>query len=170
MFLTYGASPRAERVAAWCRQRPAGSAALIVTAGIWLVVLPFLGTPLALLQAGVAGSAGLGVSLPLLLCGVVPLRFPVLHAIAGVAATALSVLALLTCNLGGLFLGTACGILGGCLAFSWNPPPPVSGAPPAPLRHGPRRLPGLPADRAPERREGTPRSRDEPAPSSRPSS
>jgi hypothetical protein len=92
-----------------------------MAAGAWLMVLPFLGTPLALLQTGVAGSAGLGVSLPLLLCGVVLLRFPALHAIAGIAATALSVLALLTCNFGGLLVGTACGILGGCLAFSWTP-------------------------------------------------
>jgi hypothetical protein len=96
-------------------------------AGIWLIVLPFLGTPLALVQAGVAGSAGLGVSLPLLACGVVVLRYPALHAISGVVAAALSVLALLTCNVGGLLLGTACGILGGGLAFSWTPPDGGSG-------------------------------------------
>ncbi|GAA2460664.1 DUF6114 domain-containing protein [Streptomyces macrosporus] len=136
MLLTRGTAPPSRRTAAvWHRQRPTGSAVLIMAAGAWLIVLPFLGTPLALLQAGVAGSAGLGVSLPLLLCGVVLLRFPFLHALTGVAATALSVLALLTCNFGGLLLGTVCGILGGCLAFSWTPPkpsPPVSGAPPGP--------------------------------------
>jgi Family of unknown function (DUF6114) len=102
--------------------------ALISLAGTWLIVLPFLGTPMALLQAGVAGSAGLGVSVPLLACGLVLLRLPTLHSIVGSVATALSVLALLTCNAGGLLLGTACGILGGCLAFSWTPPPDNTGA------------------------------------------
>lgn len=123
----------------WCKQRPTGSAVLIAMAGMWLIVLPFLGTPLAVVQAGVAGSAGLGVSLPLLACGVVVLRYPALHAIAGVVATALSVLALLTCNIGGLLLGTACGILGGGLAFSWTPPPSNTGTDLAPgheVHHG----------------------------------
>lgn len=119
-------SARAKAVT-WSEQRPTGSAVLIAMAGIWLIVLPFLGTPLALVQAGVAGSAGLGVSLPLLACGVVVLRYPALHAISGVVAAALSVLALLTCNVGGLLLGTACGILGGGLAFSWTPPDGGSG-------------------------------------------
>lgn len=91
-------------------------------AGAWLIVLPFLGTPMALLQAGVAGSAGLGTSAPLLACGLVLLRLPALHSVVGILATGLSVLALLTCNVGGLLIGTACGILGGCLAFSWKPP------------------------------------------------
>lgn len=125
MLLTRSAplAARQAAVRAWCRRRPTGAAVLTVAAGAWMIVLPLLGTPRALLQAGVAGSAGLGVSLPLLLCGVVLLRFPALHALAGIAATALSVLALLTTNLGGLLLGTGCGILGGCLAFSWAPPP-----------------------------------------------
>jgi hypothetical protein len=95
---------------------------LISTAGAWLIVLPFLGTPGALLQAGVAGSAGLGISVPLLACGPVLLRLPALHAIVGPVATSLSILALLTCNVGGLLIGTACGVLGGSLAFSWRPP------------------------------------------------
>ncbi|MBA2810117.1 hypothetical protein E0500_022640 [Streptomyces sp. KM273126] len=110
-----------------CGTRPLGAAVLVTAAGGWLIVLPFLGTPVALLQPGVAGSAGLGVSLPLLLSGVALMRFPALHALVGLLATVLSVLALLTCNLGGLFLGTALGVLGGCLAFAWTPP-----APPAP--------------------------------------
>jgi hypothetical protein len=126
VFLKPSGTPSFRRaaVAAWCGRRPIGSAVLTMVAGAWLMVLPFLGTPLALLQAGVAGSAGLGVSLPLLLCGVVLLRLPSLHAIVGVAATVLSVLALLTCDFGGLLAGTACGIVGGCLAFSWTPPEP----------------------------------------------
>lgn len=125
MLLIRAPHPASRRAAAvrWCRARPTGSAALISLAGMWLIVLPFLGTPLALLQAGVAGSAGLGVSVPLLACGPVLLRLPALSAIVGPVATALSILALLTCNIGGLLAGTACGILGGCLAFSWTPPP-----------------------------------------------
>jgi hypothetical protein len=95
---------------------------LITAAGAWLIVLPFLGTPMALLQAGVAGSAGLGISAPLLACGLVLLRLPALHSVVGILATGLSIVALLTCNIGGLLIGTACGILGGCLAFSWKPP------------------------------------------------
>ncbi|MEU1005784.1 DUF6114 domain-containing protein [Streptomyces tibetensis] len=124
MLLRAPARQSSRRAAArrWCAARPALSAALISLAGTWLIVLPFLGTPGALLQAGVAGSAGLGVSVPLLACGLVLLRLPVLHAIVGPVATSLSIVALLTCNVGGLLIGTACGVLGGSLAFSWTPP------------------------------------------------
>jgi hypothetical protein len=119
----------------WSRGRPLGAAALVTAAGAWLLVLPFLGTPTALLQPGVAGSAGLGTSIPLLLTGVATARFPALHSVAGLAATALAVLALLTCNLGGLFAGTAAGVLGGCLSFAWTPPVPGhQRAPRAPKR------------------------------------
>ncbi|MEU4211818.1 DUF6114 domain-containing protein [Streptomyces sp. NPDC026206] len=113
----------ARRAKGWCRRRPAGSAVLVCAAGVELMVLPLLGAPAAVLQPGMAANAGFGVSLPLLLSGVVLLRFPQLHSLAGVAAVALAVLALLTCNIGGLLLGTALGIAGGCLAFSWVPPP-----------------------------------------------
>ncbi|MFI8166142.1 DUF6114 domain-containing protein [Streptomyces sp. NPDC085931] len=125
------------RLAAWSSTRPCGSALLIITGGTWMIALPLLGTPMALLQPGVAASTGLGVSLPLALCGLVALRFPLLHGVAGVAAVGLAVLALITCNLGGLLLGTMFGVLGGCLAFSWTPPPPAS-APRAPTASGPR--------------------------------
>ncbi len=114
------------RAVLWWRSRPLGAAALVTAAGAWLLLLPFLGTPTALLQPGVAGSAGLGISLPLLLSGITLARYPALHSLAGLAATVLSVLALLACNLGGLFLGTAAGVLGGCLAFAWNPPAPTA--------------------------------------------
>lgn len=144
MFLrsTARRSTKGTPAAAWRSNRPVGSAALIVLAGAWLIVLPFLGTPLAVLQTGVAGSAGLGVSLPLLACGLVLLRLPALHAITGVVATALSVLALLTCDVGGLLLGTVSGILGGCLAFSWTPPPSSGAETSAPQLSGPHKDPG----------------------------
>ncbi|MGG7569482.1 DUF6114 domain-containing protein [Streptomyces sirii] len=113
----------ARRAKGWCRQRPAGSAALVCAAGAELMALPLLGAPAAMLQPGMAANAGFGVSLPLLLTGVVLLCFPQLHSLAGFAAVVLAVLALLTCNIGGLLLGTVLGIAGGCLAFSWVPPP-----------------------------------------------
>lgn len=81
--------------------------------------------PAAVLRPGVADAAGLGVSLPLLLAGIILLRLPQLHAIAGPAAVALAVLALITCDLGGLLLGTTLAMVGGCLAFAWNPPATV---------------------------------------------
>ncbi|GAA2459625.1 DUF6114 domain-containing protein [Streptomyces macrosporus] len=111
-------SSRRAAAAHWCRARPTGSAALITAAGAWLIVLPFLGTPMALPQAGMAGSAGLGTSAPLLACGLVLLRLPALHSVVGVLAAGLPIVALLTRNIGGLLIGTACGVLGGCLAFS----------------------------------------------------
>lgn len=110
------------RLAVWCRQRPLGSAVLTAAAGTEMMLLPFLGTPAALLRPGIAEQAGLGVSLPLLLVGVVLLWFPQLHAVGGIAAVVLALLALLACDLGGLLLGTALGMTGGCLAFSWCPP------------------------------------------------
>lgn len=119
---TAGASALRRRIRVWRGQRPCGSALLITAAGSWMIALPLLGTPMALLQPGVAGNTGLGVSLPLALCGLVLLRFPLLHAFVGLAAVGLAVLSLLTCNLGGLLLGTTLGIVGGCLAFSWTPP------------------------------------------------
>ncbi|MEV5239206.1 DUF6114 domain-containing protein [Streptomyces cinnamoneus] len=120
---------RLRRARGWCGGRPAGSAVLVCASGVELTVLPLLGAPLAVLQPGVAVSAGFEVSLPLLLTGVVLLRYPQLHAVAGVAAVVLALLALLTCNIGGLLLGTVLGVAGGCLAFSWVPPA-APGAPP----------------------------------------
>ncbi|MGW7194672.1 DUF6114 domain-containing protein [Streptomyces chryseus] len=119
------------QVRRWSRRRPLAAAVLVSGAGAEMMLLPFLGAPAAILRPGVADAAGLGVSLPLLLAGVVLLRFPQLHAIAGVAAVALAVLALITCNLGGLLAGSVLGMVGGSLAFAWTPPttiPPMAGA------------------------------------------
>ncbi|MFF7725707.1 DUF6114 domain-containing protein [Streptomyces sp. NPDC008001] len=111
------------RLRTWCRRRPLAGAVLVTAGGAEVMLLPFLGAPAAVLRPGVADAAGLGVSLPLLLAGIVLFRLPQLHAIAGPAAVALAVLALITCNLGGLLLGTALAMVGGCLAFAWTPPP-----------------------------------------------
>ncbi|GCB53587.1 DUF6114 domain-containing protein [Streptomyces sp. NL15-2K] len=125
------ASP-AGRVRRWIRQRPLAAAVLVSGAGAEMLVLPFLGTPAAILRPGVADAAGLGVSLPLFLAGFVLLRFPQLRTLAGVAAAALAVLALITCNLGGLLIGSVAGMVGGSLAFAWTPPhaplPPTTAA------------------------------------------
>lgn len=110
------------RLRPWAHRRPLAAAVLVSGAGAEMMLLPFLGTPAAILRPGVADTAGLGVSLPLLLAGVVLLRYPQLHAVTGVAAVALAVLALITCNLGGLLVGTLLAMVGGSLAFAWTPP------------------------------------------------
>jgi hypothetical protein len=122
MLLTYRrAHPHPGRTRRWSRQRPLTAALLVCTAGAEMMLLPFLGAPAAILRPGVADAAGLGVSLPLFLAGLVLLRLPQLHTLAGVAAVALAVLALITCNLGGLLAGSALGMVGGSLAFAWAP-------------------------------------------------
>ncbi|RLV04602.1 hypothetical protein CTZ27_11880 [Streptomyces griseocarneus] len=111
------------RSRAWRRGRPLGAAALAVLGAVEVLVLPFAGGPAALTVAGIVGGAGLSTSVPLLAASLMLATHPQLHTALGLVVLALALVALVTCNVGGMLVGSALAGAGGVWGFAWLPPP-----------------------------------------------
>lgn len=104
---------------AWMDSRPFWAGLCLLGAGLQIGFWPALG-----------GSQRSGVSeimfLVLLVSdGLAIWAVPLYRRLLGVQAAALGVLAVTTGNLGGLLIGTSAAILGGAMAFRWQPAEPV---------------------------------------------
>ncbi|MEU7133454.1 DUF6114 domain-containing protein [Streptomyces sp. NPDC046261] len=122
MLLTLLAKVRSRRFAAWRRERPVGAAVLAVLGALELLWLPFAGFPAAVEVAGVVAGAGLSTSVPLLVTATMLLTHPRLHTPVGITVLALALVALVTCNAGGMLIGSLLAGAGGVWGFAWLPP------------------------------------------------
>ncbi|WP_424210836.1 DUF6114 domain-containing protein [Streptomyces sp. BI20] len=112
-------SPRA-RFRRWRRSRPFWGGLLAVLAGAEICAIPL--APLkVMLQQGVAGIPSVLLGLVLIVLGLSAWFTPQSRTLAGVLATLVATATLVLSNLGGFFIGTLLGIIGGGLIFAWQP-------------------------------------------------
>ncbi|MEU6192561.1 DUF6114 domain-containing protein [Streptomyces sp. NPDC047061] len=110
----------------WRGERPFWAGLFTFAAGLPILYWPYAnlnlgGIPLALSTTSGAGSLVIGTLL--LVLGLTLCCRPHLRVFAGIATLLLAVVSLPVANFGGLFLGVACGLVGGSLACAWLPPP-----------------------------------------------
>ncbi|OLZ44155.1 hypothetical protein BS329_37660 [Amycolatopsis coloradensis] len=70
----------------------------------------------------IGGASALLIAALLLICAVSLWSRPQYRVAAGVTALLVSLIALVSSNLGGFLVGTVLGLIGGALALSWTPP------------------------------------------------
>ncbi|WP_435846897.1 DUF6114 domain-containing protein [Streptomyces eurythermus] len=118
---------------AWRGERPFWAGLFTMAAGVPILYWPYAnldmdGVPLAL--ATTSGSGSLIIGVLLIALGLALWYRPRQRVFAGLATLLLALVSFPVANFGGLFLGLAAGLVGGCLACSWAPPDPTE--PPAP--------------------------------------
>ncbi|MER6438996.1 MULTISPECIES: DUF6114 domain-containing protein [unclassified Streptomyces] len=109
----------------WRGERPFWAGYFTTHAAVPILYLPYAhldpaGIPLALSTTSGAGSLVIGVLL--LTLGFTLWWRPHLRVSSGIATLLLGLISLPVANFGGLFVGLACALVGGCLACSWVPP------------------------------------------------
>ncbi|MFE9611416.1 DUF6114 domain-containing protein [Streptomyces sp. NPDC006012] len=113
------------RFRTWRGERPFWAGLFTLLAGLPILYWPYAhldlgGIPLALSTTSGAGSLIIGTLLITL--GLTLWYRGHLRMFAGIATLLLTLVSFPVANFGGLFLGLACGLLGGALACSWIPP------------------------------------------------
>ncbi|MFC5055943.1 DUF6114 domain-containing protein [Saccharothrix xinjiangensis] len=114
------------RLRRWRRGRPFGAGLFLLAGAVPVMAPPYatfrLGDALISVQT-VGGVSALLVGALLLVCGLSLWVRPGYRVAAGVTAVLLSLVALVTSNLGGFLVGSLCGLVGGALAVSWTDRP-----------------------------------------------
>ena len=117
----------------WRRGRPWSAAVLLVLSGVVILVPPYatfrLGSMTVSIQT-IGGASALVIGAGQLAAAAVLLLRPRWRVAGGAAALVLSLVAVVTTNLGGFLVGSALGLVGGALAVSWTRQP----------RHGARNV------------------------------
>ncbi|GHH11413.1 DUF6114 domain-containing protein [Streptomyces rubradiris] len=131
------------RFGTWRGERPFWAGLFTMTAGVPILYWPYAnldmdGVPLAL--ATTSGSGSLLIGVLLIALGLALWYRPHQRVFAGLGTLLLALISFPVANFGGLFLGLAAGLVGGCLACSWAPPEPAE-PPPAPTAAGSAPLP-----------------------------
>jgi hypothetical protein len=109
----------------WRRRRPFGAGSFLLPAGVAIGLPPYASFRLGDLVLSISTIGGVSAVLiaALLAISAVSLWFrPQYRMAAGVMAILVSLVALVTTNLGGFLIGTVLGLVGGALAISWTPP------------------------------------------------
>ncbi|WP_438489970.1 DUF6114 domain-containing protein [Streptomyces sp. S186] len=106
----------------WRRGRPWGAAVLAVLGSAEMLLLPFSGGPATVVVAGIVGGAGFSTSVPLLAASLMLITPPQFHTPVVLVVLVLALVALVTCNVGGLLVGSALAGVGGVWGFAWIPP------------------------------------------------
>ena len=120
-------------------QPPVLGRLLLLIAGAELLLLPLPLNSLGLIiHVGIGGIAGILIGAVLILCALLLWFNPAQRTFYSVVAVLLSIAALIASNLGGFFLGTLLGVIGGSMGFAWAPGLP------------PRARPGRGRRRAPD--------------------
>jgi hypothetical protein len=141
----------------WRRSRPFWAGLLLLIAGAELLLIPLPLNSLGLIvHVGFGGIAGILIGSVLIVCALLLWFSPAQRTFYSIVAVLLSIAALIASNLGGFFLGTLLGVIGGSLGVRLDAgsaaPVPLPGlaAPPSPAcqpagRTGPD--PGAPGTR-----------------------
>jgi hypothetical protein len=128
----------------WRRSRPFWAGVLLILAGAELLLLPLPLNSLGLvIHVGIGGIAGILIGAVLIVCALLIWFNPAQHTFYSIVAVLLAIAALIASNLGGFFIGTLLGVIGGSLGFAWTSDVPPPGWP------RPRFLRRPPADAGP---------------------
>lgn len=106
----------------WRAERPFWGALLLIVAGLVLSVIPFtaLGSFAFTGSTGeLIGLIGLFFSFFVFLAGVAAMTQPQLSTLAGMIGIVMSILSIVGGTLGGMFVGTFLGMIGGSLCIAW---------------------------------------------------
>jgi len=106
----------------WRRTRPFWGGLFIVVAALWTFATVKAPLPVVL-HVGLQNLAGLLVPIIMLLCGVLLWFSPQNRMFYSILALIMSLASWITSNLGGFLIGLLLGVVGGSLAFSWQPLP-----------------------------------------------
>ncbi|MFD9741117.1 DUF6114 domain-containing protein [Umezawaea sp. NPDC059074] len=110
----------------WRRGRPFWAGLFVALSGLIILAPPYANLKLGDLVISIktlGGVSALLIGVLLLICAGALWVRPAFRFPAGVIAVLLSLIALVTTNLGGFLLGTILGLLGGALAVSWTDRP-----------------------------------------------
>lgn len=106
----------------WRRSRPFWGGLTTIAAGAEIAAIPLAPLEVMVLQ-GVTGVVSVLMGLALVLMGLSAWFAPYYRGLAGVLAVLVAAGALVLSNLGGFFIGTTVGVIGGSLIFGWQPLP-----------------------------------------------
>ncbi|WP_222623833.1 DUF6114 domain-containing protein [Streptomyces buecherae] len=109
----------------WRRGRPFWGGLITIGAGAEIAAIPLAPLKVMVLQ-GVTGVVSVMMGLVLVLMGLSAWFAPYYRGLAGVLAVLVAAGALVLSNLGGFFVGTIGGVVGGSLIFAWQPLPPAA--------------------------------------------
>jgi len=104
----------------WRHTRPFWGALLVVAGGTEILLTEAVPVPLAF-HIGLQGVAGYLIPVVLLVTGLLLLFHPVQRTFYSLLAIILALGCWITSNLGGFLLGMLAGVIGGSLAFAWQP-------------------------------------------------
>jgi uncharacterized protein DUF6114 len=105
----------------WRYTRPFWGAVFVLVGGTEILLTEAASIPLVV-HIGLQGVAGYLIPVVLVLSGLLLLFHPVQRTFYSVLAIILALGCWITSNLGGFFLGMLAGVIGGSLAFAWQPP------------------------------------------------
>jgi uncharacterized protein DUF6114 len=124
---------RRERFRAWRRTRPFTGGLLLLLAGLELLLIP-LGGDLGhgaiklVIYIGIGGVFGVLIGLLLIAAGIMIWVNPLHRVFYGIAGIVLGIVSFPTSNLGGFFIGMLLAMVGGAIAFAWEPGEPEEAA------------------------------------------
>ncbi|WP_433087510.1 DUF6114 domain-containing protein [Dactylosporangium sp. CA-052675] len=121
----------------WRRTRPFWGGLFVVASAVWIFLTVKAPLPVVV-HVGVQGLAGFLVPIVMLLCGILLWYSPANRTFYSVLALVMALVSWVTSNLGGFLVGLLLGVVGGCLAFSWQPGPAPSSATGAQAAQGQR--------------------------------
>jgi hypothetical protein len=134
----------------WRHSRPFWGGLLVILGGTVTILTERAPLPLVV-HIGIQSAAGLLVPIILVLCGLLLWFNAAQRMFYGIVAILLALGTFVTSNLGGFFIGMILGLVGGSLAFAWEPRdgPPAprtvkrSPSPPRPVKRPPSPPPRL---------------------------
>lgn len=133
---------RRERFKAWRKQRPFIPGLLLIVAGIIMLAPAYFTlqvSDLLVMIATISGVSTLLIGAALIMFGIGTWLQPYAAPYLGVMGILVSIIALPTSNLGGFFIGSLLGVIGGALALAWEREPSLIDEPSAPTSPTPPR-------------------------------
>ncbi|NYH79725.1 hypothetical protein FHR84_003063 [Actinopolyspora biskrensis] len=108
----------------WRRTRPFWAGLFTLVAALLLLYPPYASLKFGDVEVSLRTTAGitaLVIGMVLIACGISFWMRPELRLPAGIVTLVLSVVAIVTANLGSFLIGTTMGLIGAALAIAWSP-------------------------------------------------